>query len=145
MMTLCIAFRFPVRVSSAEHLILPSQLNHIFFVLIPNYFSPHPPVSAPARMLSSNRIRGLRPPRKSQQLSSWPRSVACTVVRNFPSGLKNPNGDQLYVWRRREDLGIDSLTPGGERIAIVAVPSDSREPGTGVPFGSGNDMFTIQR
>src|SRR5204863_5323123 len=45
-------------------------------------------------------------------------------------GLKNPNGGQLYVWRRREDLGIDSLTPGGERIAVVAVPSDIREPGT---------------
>src|SRR5207244_10336271 len=83
----------------------------------------------------------LRPPRKPNSILRGHEALHIRWYGTSCRALKAQTANQLYVWRRREDLGIDFITPGGERIALIAAPSDIRE----LRHRIGNDMPAIQR
>src|ERR1035437_2003518 len=58
-------------------------LKQIFASCFQTVRSPHGRAARPAPATLKSR-RGLRPPRRPQQFSCWPASVATTVVLNFP-------------------------------------------------------------
>src|ERR1017187_7191816 len=63
--------------------------------------------------------------------SCWLASVAFTVVLNSCLvAVKNLNGEPHNQGVPRQgDLRFEPITPGGVRIAVIAVPSDIRGPG----------------
>src|ERR1039457_3173594 len=65
-----------------------------------------------------------------------------TVVLNFLQGvIWNPHGEPHNQGvPRREDVRFEPITPGGERIAPIAVPSDIRGPG--IESGNGDESAT---